>query len=59
MNEQPHDYWIGKFSERGFAFREAVSLRWREEWQAKGVEACYWRNVMVFTRCRQEGAKVS
>jgi len=59
VNEQPHDYWIGKFSERGFGFQEAVSLRWRAEWQAKGVEACYWRNVMVFTKRPREGSKIS
>ena len=50
VNEQPHEYWIGKFSERGFGFQEEISRRWRAEWQAKGVEACYCRNVMVFTR---------
>ena len=50
VNEQPHEYWIEKFSARGFGFQEAVSLRWRREWKAQGVEACYWRNVMVFRR---------
>jgi SAM-dependent methyltransferase len=59
VNEQPHAYWIGKFSERGFGFQGETSLRWRAEWQTKGVEACYWRNVMVFTKRQRGGTDIS
>lgn len=50
VNEQPHAYWISKFAARHFVFSEDISLRWRTEWEKAGVEACYFRNVMVFEK---------
>jgi SAM-dependent methyltransferase len=50
VNEQPHDYWIRKFADRGYRFLDSRSLEWRGEWQVAGVDACYWRNVMIFEK---------
>lgn len=48
INEQPHEYWISRFSERGFVWDEALSLGFRESWRAAGVDFWYADNAMVF-----------
>jgi hypothetical protein len=48
VNEQPHEYWISKFSQRGYGYDERLSLDWRNDWQEKGVDRSYYNNVMVF-----------
>ena len=50
VNEQPHGYWIEKFELKGFIYDRELSDGYRESWMKDGVEACYYRNVMVF-RC--------
>lgn len=49
-NEQTHQYWIEKFSQRNYAFDEALSLQWREEWNTQGTAPWFYRNVMIFRR---------
>ncbi len=48
VNEQPHEYWITKFKDRGFAFDEIVSLAFRDDWQKKDVASWYSANLMIF-----------
>ena len=52
VNEQPHEYWIEKFAERGFRFNKRLSFNWRSRWRAKEVAAWYCNNLMVFSRGR-------
>lgn len=49
VNEQPHEYWIGKLAARGFALDEETSRRFREEWKRRDVARWYCNNVMVFS----------
>ena len=48
VNEQPNEYWIAKFVQRGYAHDQALSARWRQEWPAAGVHGIYSSTVMVF-----------
>jgi SAM-dependent methyltransferase len=50
VNEQPNEYWIAKFKERGFEFDRGMSHAWRASWQQRGVADCYWKSAMVFHR---------
>lgn len=54
-NEKPHQYWIGKFRQRGYLFEEALSLQWREEWKAGHTAPWFYHNVMIFRSCSQNG----
>lgn len=49
-NEQPHDFWIARFAERGFDHDETLSSRWRERWRAAGAAPWFCSNVMIFRR---------
>lgn len=48
VNEQPHEYWIDKFVQRGFSYDEDCSLAWRAQWAEANVASWYVRNVMLF-----------
>ena len=48
VNEQPNSYWIEKFSALGYRLENSLTHKWRAEWEAADIEACYFRNVMVF-----------
>jgi len=49
VNEQPHEYWIEKFSAHGFVLDRDTTQRWRADWQRGGrVRDWYYRNLMVF-----------
>ncbi len=50
VNEQPHRYWIEKFSNREFHYASYRSLVWRKEWEEQGAASWYFRNLMVFTK---------
>lgn len=50
VNEQPHEYWIAKFADEGFEFKESISLEWRDEWLRAGSAPWYYNNLMIFTR---------
>lgn len=52
VNEQPHEYWIEKFSRAGMSLRREMASSWREEWRAAQVAGFYSENVMVFERAR-------
>jgi SAM-dependent methyltransferase len=50
VNEQPHEYWIAKFEERGFRLIPDMTQAWRTQWQRSNVAGFYARNVMVFEK---------
>jgi SAM-dependent methyltransferase len=51
VNEQPPEYWVGKFQQRGFRQDNELAESWRRSWQKAGdVATFYWRNVLVFRR---------
>jgi SAM-dependent methyltransferase len=50
VNEQPREYWIEKFTARGFDYDAARTARWREQWRERDVCRWYHENLMVFTR---------
>jgi hypothetical protein len=50
VNEQPHEYWIKKFEQRGYDLMEDLSAKWKAEWADRGVAGCYFLNIMVFER---------
>jgi SAM-dependent methyltransferase len=51
VNEQPNEYWINKFTQRGFTFDESTSLECRDAWKARQViNDFYWKNLMIFKR---------
>ncbi len=49
VNEQPHEYWVAKFQQRGFRLDSSLTIRWREDWEKAGAATWYWHNLMVFT----------
>lgn len=52
VNEQPHEYWIAKMSDRGFTFDATTTTAWRETWRRAEIDQSYVRNVMVFESSR-------
>lgn len=50
VNEQPHEYWIEKFADRGFEYLTADSESWRTGLRKAGSVSCYSENLMLFRR---------
>jgi len=50
VNEQPNEYWIKKFSIRGYTYDESLSQQWRMKWRENKIAAFYASTVMVFKR---------
>lgn len=50
VNEQPNEYWIAKFEQRGYDHDRELSNQWRREWPIAGVHGCYHVTVMVFRK---------
>jgi hypothetical protein len=48
INEQPHDYWIARFSGQRMACDHERSVAFRESWRSAGVDFWYADNVLVF-----------
>lgn len=48
VNEQPHEYWIAKFEALGYHRDEQLVATWQAGWEAGGIPAYYYRNLMVF-----------
>jgi SAM-dependent methyltransferase len=48
-NEQPVEYWVERFARYGHELDEALTRRWRANWEASGqVQSWYYNNLMVF-----------
>jgi SAM-dependent methyltransferase len=50
VNEQPHEYWIERLGQYGFAVDEDTTREVRAAWTERGVATWYCRNVMFFAR---------
>jgi SAM-dependent methyltransferase len=50
VNEQPHSYWISRFTNRGFLFDEELSAKWKSDWKNRAVARFYTQNLMIFRR---------
>jgi SAM-dependent methyltransferase len=59
VNEQPNDYWIAKFTARGFILDPNLTAQWRRAWQSAGALDHYYKNLMIFTRPDVEDSTTS
>jgi SAM-dependent methyltransferase len=50
VNEQPHEYWITKFEQRGYHLLPDITEEWRNRWQRSEVAGFYAKNIMVFEK---------
>ncbi len=50
INEQPHEYWIKLFVERGYQFQQDLSLTIREELRQADIVWWLVQNLMVFKK---------
>lgn len=50
INEQPHEYWIKKFREQGFAYLESRTEAMRKKMAARSVVWWIVDNLMVFNK---------
>lgn len=50
INEQPHEYWIAKFEQRGYRLLRDLSEHWRQRWRQAQVAGFYSNNVMIFQK---------
>jgi hypothetical protein len=57
VNEQPPDYWIGKFAARGYVLDAERTAAWREAWRGAGVSAWYHSNLMIFRSATASGTR--
>ena len=48
VNEQPKEYWIGKFEDRGFKYNEDTSSQFRGEWKEAEIKPWLVQHLMVF-----------
>jgi len=48
LNEQPKEYWISKFADHGFKYREDVATRLCTEWKEREIEPWFVQHLMVF-----------
>lgn len=53
VNEQPKDYWIEKFTQRGFWYDTDLTLRWQQEWSKTDMAYWYHHNLMIFNKNAQ------
>jgi SAM-dependent methyltransferase len=50
VNEQPHEYWIGKFEALGYHIQKQLAATWQATWESIGIATYYYRNLMIFRR---------
>ncbi len=50
VNEQPHEYWIGKIEHTGLRLLAEETKALRAAWREEGVAAEYARNLLLFRR---------
>ena len=48
VNEQPKEYWIAKFVDKGFKYDEYTSIQLRTEWKERQVLRFFVERLMVF-----------
>jgi SAM-dependent methyltransferase len=50
VNEQPNEYWIAKFQQRGFSLDREMTDRLRRRWQEASIAGFYYSNLMIFRK---------
>ena len=50
LNEQPKEYWIGKFAIAGFKCDEDISTQFRTDWKKRGIKGWFVQHLMVFRK---------
>jgi SAM-dependent methyltransferase len=58
INEQPHEYWIAKFEQKGYRLRAEMADQWRCEWGRKNVASFYAQNIMIFEKLKRPGNEI-
>lgn len=48
LNEQPREYWINKFADKGFKYKEDIVKEFRREWQEREIKPWFLQHLMVF-----------
>ncbi|MDZ4861367.1 MAG: class I SAM-dependent methyltransferase [Candidatus Hydrogenedentes bacterium] len=55
VNEQPREYWVGKFGSHDFSLDQSLSSTWQVKWKESGkVQSWYYDNLMVFRKKKAE-----
>ena len=49
-NEQPKEYWIAKFAQKGFKYDENISTKFRTEWKQREISPWFVQHLMVFRK---------
>lgn len=52
LNEQPKEYWIAKFADKGFKYDEDTTTQFQAQWKEREVSGWFVQHLMVF---RKEG----
>jgi SAM-dependent methyltransferase len=52
VNEQPKEYWIDKFVDKGFKYCEDISTQFRREWKEREVSPWFLPGLMIFQKER-------
>lgn len=50
VNEQPNEYWINKFAQRGWNYDRDMTQKCRTDWQSANVDNDRARNVLIFSK---------
>lgn len=50
VNEQPKEYWIDKFTDKGFKYNENISTQFRTKWKECEVSPWFVHHLMVFRK---------
>lgn len=50
VNEQPPEYWVAHFSQRGYKLDRERTDRWKEEWVGTPVDPRFIANLLLFRR---------
>lgn len=58
VNEQPKEYWIEKFVDKGFKYDEDISDRFRTQWKESEVSPWFVRGLMVFRKKRSKSTLI-
>jgi len=52
VNEQPKEYWINKFADKGFKYNEDIVTQFHAEWKKAQIKPWFVQHLMVFHKER-------
>jgi SAM-dependent methyltransferase len=50
VNEQPKEYWIEKFANKGLAYSEDIVTQFRTDWKEHNIKPWFIQHLMVFRK---------